>query len=121
MEVVLVVNNLGGTSNLEMGVLVNSAIKHISELASVVMLYNSLLLAECLQLKVVRVIMGTLMTSLDMAGVSLTLMKLENDWIQYLGKMRSCCSLLSIAAVLYRYAYNSSWLAVCVYYCSTSY
>ena len=44
-------------------------------------------LAECLQLKVVRVISGTLMTSLDMAGVSLTLMNLDtNAWLRYLGQ-----------------------------------
>ena len=38
------------------------------------------------QLKVVRAYMGSLMTSLEMAGVSLTLMKMESQWAQCLGQ-----------------------------------
>ena len=33
-----------------------------------------------------RVIYGSLMTSLEMAGVSLTLLKIEPAWDQYLGQ-----------------------------------
>ena len=32
-----------------------------------------------------RVIYGTLMTSLEMAGVSLTILKLEYGWLEYIG------------------------------------
>ncbi len=41
---------------------------------------------ECVGVKVDRVVFGSLMTSLEMAGVSLTLLKLEPGWDQYLGK-----------------------------------
>ena len=38
-----------------------------------------------LQLSVDRVVYGSLMTSLEMAGVSLTLLKMEEGWDQYIG------------------------------------
>lgn len=59
MEVVLVVNNLGGTSNLELLIVTNAAIRY---------------LVDTMNLKVVRVYMGSFMTSLEMAGVSFTLL-----------------------------------------------
>jgi dihydroxyacetone kinase len=69
MEVALVVNNLGGTSNLELSIVTNAAIRY---------------LVDVLQAVVVRVYCGSLMTSLEMAGVSLTLLKLSAEWLAYL-------------------------------------
>lgn len=37
------------------------------------------------KVSVVRAYMGTLMTSLEMAGVSVTLIKLTSRWTEYLG------------------------------------
>ena len=41
---------------------------------------------DVLQLSVVRVFMGSLMTSLEMAGVSLTLLRLCSGWTELLGQ-----------------------------------
>ena len=43
---------------------------------------------DVLQVVVVRVYAGSLMTSLEMAGVSLTLLKLSPDWLPYLGQFQ---------------------------------
>lgn len=62
-SVVLVINNLGGTSNLELTLVAKCAI-------------------ECLQASgvvVLRAFCGTFMTSLEMAGVSITCVKCEGD------------------------------------------
>ena len=40
---------------------------------------------DVLQFEVVRVYMGTLMTSLEMAGVSLTLLNHAHSWLECLG------------------------------------
>ena len=58
-KVALMVNNLGGTSNIEMSVVMRAA------------------LAECKLrgIKVVRCFAGTLMTALQMSGFSLTLLR----------------------------------------------
>ena len=42
-----------------------------------------------LKVNVDRVICGSLMTSLEMAGVSLTLLKMEPGWDKYIGRPRS--------------------------------
>ena len=34
-----------------------------------------------------RVVCGSLMTSLEMAGVSLTLLKMETGWDKYIGRL----------------------------------
>ncbi|KAJ3129210.1 hypothetical protein HK098_002194 [Nowakowskiella sp. JEL0407] len=57
--VILLVNNLGGTSNLEMGILVKDAVEYL----------------ESKSIKVHKVISGALMTSLEMAGVSFSLLR----------------------------------------------
>eukprot|EP00731_Ephydatia_muelleri_P027864 Em0019g737a len=62
MEVALVVNNLGGTSNLELLIVTNAAIRY---------------LVDAMKLKVVRVYVGSFMTSLEMAGVSFTLLNVS--------------------------------------------
>lgn len=38
------------------------------------------------QAKVTRVYVGSLMTSMEMAGVSLTLLKVSDSWEKYLGE-----------------------------------
>ena len=45
-------------------------------------------LVDKMELKVERVVCGSLMTSLEMAGVSLTLLKLQPGWDQCIGM---CC------------------------------
>jgi dihydroxyacetone kinase len=69
MEVALAVNNLGGTSNLELLIMTNAAIRY---------------LVDEVKVAVVRVISGSLITSLEMAGVSLTLLKLTPELLPYL-------------------------------------
>ena len=94
ISVALVVNNLGGTSNLELLIMANSAIRHlgmyIQNLKYSVHAGNilySLLPVDKLKVNVDRVICGSLMTSLEMAGVSLTLLKMEPGWDQYIGML----------------------------------
>jgi dihydroxyacetone kinase len=71
-EVVILVNNLGGTSNFEMSVLARSCVK--------------LLEGSDYQVKASRVLVGSYMTSFDMHGVSLTIMNVsgQDDLLQYL-------------------------------------
>ncbi len=47
-------------------------------------------LVDSMKLSVTRVYVGSLMTSLQMAGVSLTLLKVLPDWEQLLGE-NYCC------------------------------
>lgn len=62
--VALMVNNLGGTSVLEMGVVVGAAIGHLTDACG---------------LEVHRVYSGSLMTSVAMAGVSLTVLRIPRE------------------------------------------
>ncbi|CAF0946709.1 unnamed protein product [Adineta steineri] len=62
-NVLLLVNNLGGCSNLELGIILKDAIENLEHRA----------------LHVKRVICGELMTSFNMKGFSLTLLKLTTD------------------------------------------
>ncbi|CAF1088245.1 unnamed protein product [Adineta ricciae] len=62
-SVLLFVNNLGGCSNLELGVIVKDAIENL----------------ERRKLHVKRVICGEMMTSFNMKGFSLTVLKLASD------------------------------------------
>ncbi len=57
-EVVVLVNNLGGTSNLELGIVVKEVMEQLRER----------------KMKVRRAFAGPLMTSLEMAGVSVTIL-----------------------------------------------
>ncbi|EDO48638.1 predicted protein, partial [Nematostella vectensis] len=61
-HIALVINNLGGTSNLELNIVARAAIKYLVQSKGV---------------SVDRVLMGSLMTSLEMAGVTLTLLQLN--------------------------------------------
>ena len=71
-EVVILVNNLGGTSNFEMSILARSCVK--------------ILEGTGYQVKVTRVLVGSYMTSFDMHGASLTIMNVteQEDLLKYL-------------------------------------
>ena len=95
------VNNLGGTSNLELSIMANGAIRYLGEplhfhdvivLDGLSALCSHLIVVDKMQVKVTRVYMGSLMTSLEMAGISLTLLKLKQKWDEYLGKQCWMCS-----------------------------
>ncbi|UJR35578.1 hypothetical protein I4U23_028331 [Adineta vaga] len=62
-NVLLLVNNLGGCSNLEFGIIVKDAIENLEHRA----------------LHVKRIICGEMMTSFNMKGFSLTVLKLTTD------------------------------------------
>jgi dihydroxyacetone kinase len=68
-DVALMVNNLGGTSNLELSLVAGRAIDYLT---------------NKLQYNVRRSYMGSFMTSLEMAGVSLTLLKMSSRWAECL-------------------------------------
>ncbi|KAJ1920251.1 Dihydroxyacetone kinase 2 [Mycoemilia scoparia] len=63
-DIVLLANNLGAVSNLEMGLVANEAVKSFSSHHAI---------------KCTRVYTGTYMTGLAMAGISLTALVLPND------------------------------------------
>ncbi|XP_071490557.1 triokinase/FMN cyclase-like [Diadema antillarum] len=62
-EVALMVNNLGGTSNIEMCIVAREALSYLDQQG----------------VRVQRLFCGTFMTSLEMAGVSLTILRLDQD------------------------------------------
>ncbi|NXQ35353.1 TKFC cyclase, partial [Alaudala cheleensis] len=65
-SVVLVVNNLGGLSCLELGIVAGAAVR-------------------CLEnrgIRIARALMGSFMTALEMAGVSLTLMLVDEELVR---------------------------------------
>ncbi|XP_078536754.1 triokinase/FMN cyclase [Lissotriton helveticus] len=67
-RVVLVVNNLGGLSFLELGVVSNSAVQCLEQRGVVIE----------------RAMAGPFMTALEMAGVSLTFMQVDDELLQLL-------------------------------------
>ena len=83
------VNNLGGTSNLELLIVTNAAIRHLGTNTQAVMhfkLHCAFLSVDKMKLKVVRVYQGSFMTSLEMAGVSFTLLDVSSySFVQWLG------------------------------------
>lgn len=94
----LIVNNLGGTSNLELSVMANAAIRYLGEhqhgmiyagIHDCVLNSHSIDVVDVCEFEVVRVYMGTLMTSLEMAGVSLTLLNNADTWLESLGIIMS--------------------------------
>eukprot|EP00794_Sanderia_malayensis_P007432 gene7432-8254_t len=64
----IIVNNLGGTSNLEMNIVTGEIIKQLH--------LDGLVIERCY--------VGTLMTSLEMAGVSLTVLACNQDMLKHL-------------------------------------
>jgi len=71
-EVVILVNNLGGTSNFEMSILARSCVRVLE--------------GRTYQVKVSRVLVGSYMTSFDMHGASLTILNVteQPDMVEYL-------------------------------------
>lgn len=66
-KIVIMVNNLGGTSNFEMHILVETIVKMLE--------------SEPYQCKVVAVYNGSFMTSFNMHGASLSILSLDNDGV----------------------------------------
>lgn len=64
-EVCLMVNNLGGLSNLELSLLANDCTEYLAEF--------------CPNVKLARLYVGTFMSSLNMNGFSITLLNLEES------------------------------------------
>ena len=67
-DVALIVNNLGGTSTLELSIMAKEALTYLNG--------NGVSVKRCY--------VGTFVTSLEMAGVSLTIMLLDNRRLKYL-------------------------------------
>ncbi|KAH9509117.1 hypothetical protein Btru_049098 [Bulinus truncatus] len=67
-RVALMVNNLGGTSVLEMNIVAKEAISYL----------------ENLSVSVDRAYCGTYMTSLEMAGISITVLHIDDNILEYL-------------------------------------
>ncbi|KAK0040544.1 bifunctional ATP-dependent dihydroxyacetone kinase/FAD-AMP lyase (cyclizing) [Biomphalaria pfeifferi] len=67
-RVALMVNNLGGTSVLEMNIVAKEAISYL----------------EDIEVSVDRAYCGTFMTSLEMAGISITLLHIDDLLLEYL-------------------------------------
>jgi triose/dihydroxyacetone kinase / FAD-AMP lyase (cyclizing) len=79
-EVVLLVNNLGGVSMLELGGITNEVVRQLK---------------ETWKIAPVRILAGTFMTSLNGMGFSISLLKLADTG---LGKVRSMLDLLDAPA-----------------------
>eukprot|EP00299_Pterocystis_sp_00344_P018590 c9277_g1_i1.p1 GENE.c9277_g1_i1~~c9277_g1_i1.p1 ORF type:complete len:576 (+),score=149.56 c9277_g1_i1:757-2484(+) len=73
-NVALLVNNLGGSTAMELSVVARQAVAHLSNVY---------------QLNVVRLLSGTFMSSLDMAGFSLTVFKLDEGLLNALDQNTS--------------------------------
>ncbi|XP_051885113.1 triokinase/FMN cyclase-like isoform X2 [Pristis pectinata] len=67
-HIVLIVNNLGGLSCLELNIVANSAIKYL----------------ESKEVIIERAYIGSFMTALEMGGTSLTLMRVDPEQLQFL-------------------------------------
>ena len=86
------VNNLGGTSNLELLIVTNAAIRYLgtykTHFGSGALCNVFLHTVDKMRLKVVRVYVGSFMTSLEMAGVSFTLLNVSSGgFVEWLGKV----------------------------------
>jgi len=66
----VLLNNLGGTTNLEMNIIARDVIKTL----------------ESRGMSVDRFYMGGFITSLEMAGMSISILKLKENWVDYLDK-----------------------------------
>ncbi|KAG8505704.1 Triokinase/FMN cyclase [Galemys pyrenaicus] len=73
-SVALVVNNLGGLSFLELGIIAGAAIRSL----------------EGRRVKIARVLVGTFMSALEMAGFSLTLLLVDEPLLKLLGLAAKC-------------------------------
>ncbi|XP_029063301.1 triokinase/FMN cyclase isoform X2 [Monodon monoceros] len=68
-SVVLMVNNLGGLSFLELGIIANAAVRSL----------------EGRGVKIARALVGTFMSALDMPGISLTLLLVDEPLLKLIG------------------------------------
>lgn len=116
-SVVVCVNNLGALSSLEMavitraaiiclgnygepwlaeqGITTNSFIVHVAECDQVVSMVT-----ESRSVVVARVMCGSFMTSLEMAGLSLTLLKVNQETLRLIGEhMKASCTFVPRAHV----------------------
>lgn len=69
-SVAIILNNLGGTSNLEMSLLSGEIMKYVTSMG----------------IKIDRFYVGALMTSLEMAGASISLLETSEELLMYLDK-----------------------------------
>lgn len=69
-DICLMINNLGGLSNLELGVLTRDCVDYLSESRP--------------NIKIRRIYSGTFMTSLNMNGFSITMLDLEETYGEFL-------------------------------------
>lgn len=105
---VLVVNNLGGLSCLELGIVAGAAVRRLGECGGTLGHYSLdfLLLgtlpanppttihghplpampAESRGVRIARALVGSFMTALEMAGVSLTLMLVDEELVGLIGE-----------------------------------
>ena len=68
-DVILLINNLGSTTSIEMGLVAEKALKYCT---------------GSLKLSVKRLLVGSFKTALDMAGISITLMKNAPSFLSFL-------------------------------------
>ncbi|XP_030057006.1 triokinase/FMN cyclase isoform X1 [Microcaecilia unicolor] len=83
VHLVLVVNNLGGLSFLEMEVVANSVVQYLEDQGAVIE----------------RVMVGPFMTALEMAGVSLTLMQVDEELLKLFDAETTAATWPNIASV----------------------
>ncbi|GAX75952.1 hypothetical protein CEUSTIGMA_g3395.t1 [Chlamydomonas eustigma] len=79
---VLLVNNLGGTTSLELSIVAESALSCIEQSGVSIVAESALSCIEQSGASVDRILVGPYMTSLDMAGMSITLLRLSSDGME---------------------------------------
>ncbi|XP_028916646.1 triokinase/FMN cyclase [Ornithorhynchus anatinus] len=82
-SVVLVVNNLGGLSFLELGVVADSAVRCL----------------EARGVKIARALVGTFMSALEMAGISLTLLLVDDPLLKLIDAETTAAAWPNVAKV----------------------
>ncbi|KAF1548880.1 Triokinase/FMN cyclase, partial [Eudyptes schlegeli] len=81
-SVVLVVNNLGGLSCLELGIVAGAAVRRL----------------ESRGIRIARALVGSFMTALEMAGVSLTLMLVDEELVRLIDAETTAMAWPNLAA-----------------------
>ncbi|XP_058161348.1 triokinase/FMN cyclase [Dasypus novemcinctus] len=82
-SVVLVVNNLGGLSFLELGIIADAAVRYL----------------EGHRVKIARALVGTFMSALEMPGVSLTLLLVDEDLLKLIDAETTASAWPNVAKV----------------------
>ncbi|KFV66965.1 Bifunctional ATP-dependent dihydroxyacetone kinase/FAD-AMP lyase (cyclizing), partial [Dryobates pubescens] len=80
-SVVLVVNNLGGLSYLELGIVAGAAVRCLGE-----------------GVRIARALLGSFMTALEMAGVSLTLLLVDEELVRLIDAKTTAMAWPNLAA-----------------------